>query len=311
MRAAALLVVSVCTIACARERTLSPPPMAPRVEEPGELLPADLDLVVRLDVARLRALLGVDAPELVSQLQRAAPSDEPDRETARLLFALLLRAEAVWIGVRPGLDAELTDNVIVLRGDFRKQVPQPLGGEPRWYRGRDLGGNLLRFDRDPPRLRALPAVFYFRDPDLAVLGSVAEIDALDLRIDRGDGDPPLRAPESGLIALAARLDPLKEKLAQRAPVLSGLLAGAKRLEASLDRRGEAVRAQADVLFEDSARANAVASDLREWQGAASGAGRQWLKNVQIEPLERHLSLRLDLTFRELSHALHCFRGSGC
>src|SRR5690606_33946659 len=66
--------------------------LTPRVE-PADLLPADLDLVVRVDVGRMRSGLGRAAADELAQ--RAL--DELHDET---LKSALLRADVVWLGLR-------------------------------------------------------------------------------------------------------------------------------------------------------------------------------------------------------------------
>lgn len=292
-------------------RPIAPPPAAPVVDEPGLLVPADLDLVLRLDLARWRAVLGLEGSALLEQLARRAPVDEPDRETAQLALSWLARADTAWIGVRPGLAPELTDSVVVLRGNFRDLVPSRLGGAPAWSRPMDLGGSVLRFERTAPKLRAAPAVIYLRGADLAVIGSEAEVDALELGFSGGREDSNLRVPESGLIALAARLEPLRRKLSARAPLLSRLLEGADALEASLDRDGDRFRVRMELAFATSGQARDVATALASLSERLSAVGREWFSRVQVDALERALALRLELSDRELYAAIHCWQSADC
>jgi len=298
-------------LACATPAQAPPPPSAPILAEPALALPADLDLVVRLDLKRLRDALGLSADTLLQRLGESASSDQPDSDTARLLMALLARADTLWIAVRPGLSAELTDGAIALRGDFRNVVPSLLGGEPRWSMARDLGRGLLRFSREPPRVRAAPAVLYLRLPDVVVLGSVAEIDALERSVELGPLDTPLRAPETGLIAAAARLGSLRQKLARRAPTLTSYVAGAERLEASFERQGEDFRLRVDVSFQQSSEVSTLVATLRSLQERLRSDGNAWIDKLVFEPLEQNLSIRVDLTARELALLVGCLSKQGC
>ena len=270
------------------------------------MLPADLDLVLRLDLKRVRAALGIEAEALLRRLGENAPSDEPDADTGRLLLALLTRADTAWVAVRPGLSPELTDGVIALRGDFRDAVPTSLGGSPRWSGGRDLGSGLFRFDREPPRLRAAPAVIYLRVPDVAIIGSEAEIDALERTVEKGALDPSLQAPEVGLIAVAARLGSLRNKLTQRAPTLAGYVEGAERLEGSLDRQGEIFHVRLDVRFENELQASKLSGELRALQEKLRGEGHAWVDKFSFEPLGEDLAVRLELSTSELAALVRTF-----
>lgn len=307
---AALLCAAV--LGSCAPKALPPPPSAPPpLDEPALALPADLDLMLRLDLARLRAALGIEGETLLHRLQESAPNDEPDADTSRLLFALLAHADTLWIAVRPGLSAELTDGAVALRGDFRTLVPSSLGGTPRWSAARDLGGGLLRFERDAPRLRAAPAVLYLRVPDVVILGSEAEVDALERSVEHGNIDAPLRTPEGGLIAAAARLGSLRKKLSERAPTLSRYLDGAERLEASFDRNGELFRFRVDVGFETAEQVSALARQLKSLQEGLRADGLRWVEQLKIEPLERNLALALELSPAELARLARCFSKPGC
>jgi hypothetical protein len=281
------------------------------VDEPGLIVPADLDLMLRLDLARWRAVLGLEGSALLEQLARRAPVAEPDQETAELTLSWFTRADTAWIGVRPGLAPELTDSVVVLRGNFRGLVPNKLGGAPAWQRPRDLGGSLLRFERSAPSLRAAPAVIYVRGSDLAVIGTEAEVDALERSFGGERGESTLKVPEAGLIALAARLEPLRQRLAPRAPLLSRLLEGADALEASLDRDGERFRLRVELAFTAAGQAREVADALDSLRERLTTTGREWLSRVQVEPLERALALRLELSDRELYGAIRCWQSASC
>jgi hypothetical protein len=281
------------------------------LNEPALVLPADLDLVLRLDLTRLRAALGIDADALLRKLSESAPSDEPDADTSRTLLALLAHAETLWIAVRPGLSAELTDGVIALRGDFRNVIPSSLGGVPRWSHARDLGGGLLRFEREPPRMRAAPAVMYLRLPDVVVVGSEAEVDALERSVEAGNADAALRAPESGLIAAAARLGSLRRRLAERAPTLSRYVEGAERLEGSFDRQGELFKLRVDVRFETADQVTTLATELKRLQESVRAEGHAWVDHFAFEPLQENLAVRLELRPDELAMLVRCFSKSGC
>lgn len=295
---------------CERRPIAAPPP-APVLDEPGRMIPEDLDLVLRLDLSRLRAVLGLEGADLLAQLAQKAPADEPDLATARLMLALFSRAETAWVGVRPGLAAELTDSVVVLRGDFKNVVPSSLEGAPRWGPASDLGGSVRLFTRASPKLRAAPAVIYVRGSDLAVIGSEAEVDALERGFKGQRGEPSLRVPEQGLVAAAARLSPLRRRLSARAPTLTRLFDGAEQLSANLDRDGETFRLHVELGFDDEARARAVSEALTAVARGLGARGRDWFGRIRIEPLGRSLSLSVELSDGELLAAIHCWQSAGC
>lgn len=292
-------------------RAVAPPPLAPRFDQPALTIPADLDLVVRVDLKRLRAVLGLEGGAVLDELTRHLPAEEPDRDTAALTRRLFSRAETLWIAARPGLAPELTDSVVVLRGDFRGQVPSALGGSPAWRAAQDLGGDVRRFERPPPALRSAPAVLYVQGGSVAVLGSTAEIDALERTIEQGKVDAAVRAPEAGIVTFAARLTDLTRRLRERAPTVAGILRGAESIEGSVDHAVTEFRFRVDVHFAGAPEAEAGARALRGVLGALAGPERPWLSRVRLDALGSDLSLKVDLEAAELSRAARCWQRADC
>lgn len=274
-------------------------------------MPADLDLVVRLDLRRLRAALGGAFEPLSQQILSRAPSDERDAATGRLLLELLLRADTVWLGARPGLSAEQTDSVVMARGAFASVVPDVIGGEPAWQRPERLGGGVLRFERPPPPVRAQPAVLYVKEPDLVVIGSAAELDALELTLERGAGDEPLRAKESGIVSLRARVPKLAAGLRARAPTLSRLIEGADLLSCLLDRRADRYELELELEYESRERASQVAGPMREVFASLSRAGLEWLSGATVTASGRSVAARLSLESALLERLLACRLAGNC
>ncbi len=291
-------VLSACLLACGPEPLRAPPP-APVIEEPALAIPADLDLVLRLDLARLRGALGLDLGQALDRAYDESASAERDAGTRRLLSQLLVRTNVLWVGVRPGHSPELTDNVLVARGTFSGLVPNVISGEPPWRRARDLGGSVRRFDRELPAVRALPAVLYVRAPDLVIVGSGAEIDALERTLELRRGERPVRAPETGFISVAARLAPVLARLEAKAPALAELFSGSERLRASADLTAGWLRVDVEVGFSDTERAAAAASALRRLTTALSRSSAPWLTAARIASIGDVVPGRLVLPEAEL------------
>ncbi|HET9958242.1 MAG TPA: hypothetical protein VFQ61_27295 [Polyangiaceae bacterium] len=269
-------------------------------------MPADLDLVVRVDLERLR---GSISPELFGALEKRiseSSSGQDDEPTARWLLQALGRADTAWLAVRPGLAAELTDSVVVLRGRFADSQGELLA--PPWGHGRDLGGTVLRFERAAPKLRASPALVVLRPPDRLLISTSAEIDALDRSLE-GRGEEPLRAPESGLVSGAARLQLLKERLADRVPRVAKLLEGAAHARAKLDRTGERYPLELELTFETPQQAAEFAQAAERVRAALVDPSRAWLGQLQIRAFEAYVSLNVELSERDLLRAVACWIGS--
>jgi hypothetical protein len=86
-------------------------PGGARVErdvDPTEIFPADLDLVVRIDLARMRSGMGPAASDELTK-RALAGSGEPEITSA------LACAEVVWIATRAA-ELETGDRVVVVEG---------------------------------------------------------------------------------------------------------------------------------------------------------------------------------------------------
>ena len=81
-------------LGCAGSRPPPPPPKPPLVEAKGAL-PPDLDLVVRIDLARVRSALG---PAVVADLRRAAQASSGLQGTESLLAPLFEHADVLFVG---------------------------------------------------------------------------------------------------------------------------------------------------------------------------------------------------------------------
>lgn len=297
---------------CSGPRKIAAPPPPPALESAAEIVPADLDLVLRADLARLRTFLGPDLERGLERLADAAPSGEPDHATARLLLDLLGAADTAWVGVRPGLAAELTDNVVVLRGDLAGKVPTSIGGSPPWRGPRDLGGGVLKLTRDPPPLRAAPAVLYMNEPSLVVLGSTAEIDALERTVERGAAPTRLRPPETGLVSVAARLRLLEHDLRDRAPGFSRLVREVQAITASLDLRGDELLLEAELELRSQEKVPSLVGDLRGLFSVLDrGSPEGLFANTKVEGTARFVSLRTRIPSSRAAAFLRCRLSGSC
>lgn len=295
-----LLTALVVVLGCSAEAAVGPPPEAPELRQgASEILPEDLDVAVRFDLSRMRLALG---PESVSRL--AAQADAGDRP---LVAEVLKRADVVWLGFRPGLPVELTDNVLVAEGDFDDVKP----GRAEWGIAEDLGGGWLRYTRQTQEItRAAPARLYLRLPDLAVLVSEAELDAVERSLERREEGRRVAPPGSGLMAIGARGRALREAL-EPYPMVQGLLRGVAKLVAEVDLTGPLLRFEVELHVSASADAEDLASDLRRTlQGLEAGsdmaafvAGR-----IEVEAVGTVTMLRLELPEALMTGILGCGLG---
>src|SRR5258706_1910839 len=207
---ALLLSLGALGLACGA-RQIPPPPPAPRVVSAAELMPADLDIVARLDMAGMKAAVGVITRERWSRdvLSQSAGTngDEPDE----LIVKSLLNADVVYLGYRPSPLLLPLDRVLSLEGHF-EQLTRP----PNGFSGAtDLGGDLRYWDKKPGQSVQRAGVFrlYALGTRLRAFVSEAELDSVERALDGLAGARRLVPPEEGALSIAAR------------PLLLGHLAG--------------------------------------------------------------------------------------
>ena len=303
----ALLLIALMALACASERI--PPPSAPGpfVERPADAIPGDLDVVVRIDFARVKSALG---SQLLHQLKERAPRGG-DAASERLLVDAMTRADTIWIALRPADDLEQSDNVIILRGRFGDLDPKKYGGESRWRGPTDLGAAFRVYERDQPKLRSAPARIYLRLPDLMIFVSAAEIDSAERVIERGADDPRLEPPEKGAIALEARIGRLAEAIAARSPAAARLLEPARRLRATIDLDAGGLRAELELDFELEEQARRAADATAIFARAvieSKGAASRIASALRVEAVGQTLVLGFRLGPVELAELVACARG---
>jgi hypothetical protein len=297
MRRALLLLGLVLCCSCGPKPIPPPDTPAPALARPVDAIPADLDVVVRVDLARMRRALG---PGAVAALRdRAAGAEGADR---RLLEQALAAADTVWIAFRPGLAPDKTDQVVVLRGNFEKLDPRSHDAEPAWQLPIDLGGGWRLYRRPKPSTRAAPARIYLRVDDLLVFVSSAEIDSAERSIEARVRDDDLEPPEKGAVSVAARLKPLSRTLLERSPAAARLLARGQRLTASADLDADGLRAEIELSFdtEEDARDVADAAGLLVAALAENGdLPKSLAESLRIEAVGTSMVVRLSLGAEEL------------
>src|SRR5262249_57714767 len=83
---------------CAASRP--PPPRAPALSTPNDAIPPDLDLVIRVDLAKVRAALG---PEGIAVLRRGAASAAGAETGSDFFVRALEHADVACLALRPEL----------------------------------------------------------------------------------------------------------------------------------------------------------------------------------------------------------------
>ena len=313
-RAKALVLVGLCALlgsACHSER-IGPPPNAPTLVRASDAMPADLDLVVRLDLRKIRDALGGPAMTALSR-QAVQGLRGADRATDALLLSALEQTDTLWLGVRPTRALEAADTVFVMSGHFPNFDPHRAESAPRFGPPLDLGGDLRRYDRAPPPARAAPARIYVQGDRLLVTVSVAEIDSVERSLEEQRGGPPLEPAEKGVLSAIARPQVLPLGILAGTGSLRRLVQSADRLELNADLNGSGVDATLALKFEDPPLAEKVAKALNEMRdalGADSGRLAKLATRVKVESAGQFVSLHFTVGRDELSELVNC-RGSAC
>jgi len=292
--AAALLLASS-LIACRGPASASEP-SAPRSRSimPSELFPDDLDLVVRIDAARIR-----QNPMLTGVVRDLAKSS-----TAEILASAknaLGDATAVWVGTRWMSDGFQGDGVVAVEappGSDIRDAPRSGGVRrvPVPWPGIDV------FERTASS-RSEPALEVIVESRGVVLATAAEADAV-LRVlragpDGGRLDPPAR----GLVSFAGRVrggEILRATAAVGA--LRALTDGLIGYAGSLEER-DAIEVEASLTYVSPDRAAAAAEAGRRTAkrlAAAGGKTEKVADSIWLTEVRSSLQVRASVPFAWLA-----------
>jgi hypothetical protein len=253
----ALLGCPLCS--CGGSRVAAAPVRAASVAAASDLLPSDLDIVVRIDWPALRqSLLYARAREVVSGKGLA--------KIARL-GPVLDDARAVFVGLRIMSDGVQGDGVLVIDGENTLLDPNDVlradgGGEFR--RLPDLGGMSV-FERQGDTERGDAALVVILPHRGIVVCTPAEVDALRRTMRAGADPGRLEPPARGLVSFAASVGQRPETFlpGPRGRFLRRISDGLAGLSGTVDLfGGEAVALEADLVYASVSSAQAADDALR-------------------------------------------------
>jgi hypothetical protein len=311
LRAWLFCVCALLGTACHSDK-IGPPPSAPSLVRASDAMPADLDLVLRLDLKKIRETLGGPALSAISA-QALRGLRGADQGTDALLLRAMEQTNTLWLGVRPTRTLEAADSVFVMSGHFPNLDPHRAASTPPFAPAIDLGGDLRRYDRPQPAMRSAPARIYVQGNELLVSLSAAEIDSVERSLEEQRGMPPLEPAEKGVLSAVARPQALPLGLLAGMGSLRRVVQGANRLELNADLTGSGLDATLALRFEDAPLAEDVAralTEMRDALGAGSGRLAKFAARVKIGSAGQYVSMQLVLGRDELSELVNC-RGSAC
>ena len=293
-------------------RQIGPPPSAPTLARPLDALPADLDIVLRLDLKRMRDTLGVSTmTELGERAVRGLHG--ADKATDALLLTAFSHTDTLWLGLRPSRSLAAADSVFVLSGPFPDFDPHRVPSTPPFQAALDLGGALRRYDRASPASRSAPARIYARGTDLIVAVSEAELDSTERTLEARLGVPPLEPAEKGVLSGIVRSRALPRQLFVGVEPLLHLAERADRCEFDADLTSAGVDAEISLRFGDADAASSVVQALEALRSAvaeAPGRSAKFAARVHLSSAAEYVTLRLALGRDELGELVNC-HGTAC
>jgi len=293
------LLSGLLALAACGPRRLPPPPSAPRVSAAAELIPPDLDVVARLDMARMKAALGGLTSELLSRdvLSRTAgeQGDEPDA----LIVESLLQADVVYLGYRPSPQLLPLDRVLALEGRF-----EPLRPPPGFSAVVDLGADVRYWERrtrDRPLPRSGVARIYAAGDRLRAFVSEAEIDAVERTLSGLGSSRRLSPAEEGTLSLALRPRVLGRLVNG---TLRELLEDSESLGVVLELESDGGKLTLTIVTAEPAHAEQLSRAGRDVLVRLLGARAE---SARLEVVGDRLRLSMRASRAELSGVLGCLR----
>ncbi|HEV8248114.1 MAG TPA: hypothetical protein VGP93_20205 [Polyangiaceae bacterium] len=287
---------------CAGKGLTPPPPRAP-LSSGSEAMPADLDLVVRIDLERVRSALG---PELVGQLRRAARVSAAVDDTEELVSGALEQADVVLLGLRPRSSTVL-DHVFVLEGSFKRFDPGATHARPAWTPAQDIGGDFRRWDRAKAPARAAPARIYAFGERMVIIASLAEVDSTERSVELGYRKGALVPPSKGVVSFAARVLPLSFALESRSPRLARWLRAAETLEGSAEIASDGVQLELALKVDSPQTAEQLRNVLQALSElfALRGSVKELAEAAKFETAGNYVVCRAALGRDTLAKWLSC------
>ncbi|NUP13176.1 MAG: hypothetical protein HOW73_44625 [Polyangiaceae bacterium] len=235
---------------------------------PNEVIPADLDVVVRVDLSLLRKTLG---PRFDQELAARYGGDP-------LLMSALAKGRTVTIGVRAA-DLEQGDHVVVVEGaevglDLEKE-----GFLPRESRNDKVKAFVRALPSDRDRTDAVVLL----DERAIAFVSPVETDAV-LRILRDGSDEQRGQPVAeGIVSADIRPRRLPPALERKFPSFGRLLAQVMRIRLLLKVSDDGLRLEGEIISKSDASAHKVRQFLDVFREGASGEGATAiLKKMKLE-----------------------------
>jgi hypothetical protein len=249
--------------------------------DPTDVMPADLDLVLRIDIGRMRSQIGPSAAAVFSS--RAAAGDD-------LLRAAIACAEVVWVGVHAG-EFDSGDHVVVVEGrDCTPDLP-----ERAWRRVASANRRVRIYDRSGLAPRGGTARVMTLGDRATAFVSPVELDAVQRVIADGP-DAKRRSPVAeGVVAADLRAGRLPPSLEKKYPSIGAIVAGLDRVRATAVVVDEGVQIDAQITSPTAKGAEKALRFLTALRDNLDDARyAEVLNKLTIEQVESTVRVRLVL-----------------
>lgn len=278
---AVIAATGLAAASCAPVKSAKPPRPAQlaRKLEAIDLLPADLDVVLRVDVARLKAGLG---PAFTEGLATRAGASGADGFVAESIS----KADTVWIGMRLA-DLDAGDRVLVAEGKLGEVHIERSEWKETTPAATMEGVQIL--DRQGIVARASTGRIIVADRRLYAFVSPAEVDATSRLLrdgpDAGRGDPAA----VGLVSADVRGHRLPRSLEKKYPSIAAVIAGITRVRGVAELGDAGVKVTIDVTAKGEEAAKRVDRFLVTVRDNATQTRfAPMMKTAVVERVEAHV-----------------------
>jgi len=275
-RAGCALVIAVSSLvgACGKEvpagGVLAVPTFATsRKIDPVDVLPADLDLVVRVDLARMRGGVG---PMALEALAKHLPGES-------MLRGVLDKADAMTIGLRAD-DLDAGDRIVIVEGAGIEITPDPNLYEP----APPIVEQVRVWDLKVPDgdRAAIARVMQIEQRAVAFITAL-EVDATTRVLREGPDEERGQPFAEGLVSADWRPQPLRPALAKKYPSIASVLEGVARVRATATVDGEALVIRGEITGQSEAAAARAAKFVSLLRDNAGEGDASLLRNLAVEP----------------------------
>ena len=285
--AGALLAAAALCLGCgggsaAGSKARPPGPALSRTLDPADLFPGDLDLVVRLDVARMRSGIGPLAADNIESRALKEAGDDVLKEAIGC-------ADVIWFATRLG-DLDAGDHVVVVEGSGCAPELDPA----RWEPAPSANGEVKIWNRKGDGVsRAGTARVVTVGSRVTAFVSPIELDSV-ARVLRDGPDARRGNPSAeGLVSFDLRAERLPPGLERRFPSIAAIIAGLSRVRGSAVLVDEGLQIDVEIMSPTEKGADKALRFLSALRDNVEDPRLVLLmRAVKIEQVERSVRVRV-------------------